>query len=146
MDEFPSLMITFNEFEELREPLLRQGWIVMSDGRIRYASRFAAVLVSMSQYGNQWKDNLLQRGTPALVQTIDAVIALAGLANSVRDESHRIGVAHAIHNSMTHHFSFYRLLHAEKVGYGLAVQSVLQYTSPLTGSLYSAGSGKWIHR
>lgn len=75
-------------------------------------------------------DNRQKRVTPALIQTIDAVIALAGLANSVRDESQRIGVAHAIHNSMTHHPVFHRWLHGEKVGYGLAVQAILQHSLP----------------
>ncbi|MBP2198969.1 iron-containing alcohol dehydrogenase family protein [Pantoea cypripedii] len=77
------------------------------------------------------EDNALQRVSPALIQTIDAVIALAGLANSVRDESHRIGVAHAIHNSMTHHEVFHRWLHGEKVAYGLAVQAILQHNNPV---------------
>jgi len=76
------------------------------------------------------ESNRHQQVTPALIQTIDAVIALAGLANSVRDESHRIGVAHAIHNSMTHHKIFHRWLHGEKVGYGLAVQASLQHDNP----------------
>ena len=77
------------------------------------------------------EDNLHQRVTLALIKTIDAVIALAGLANSVRDESHRIGVAHAIHNSMTHHKIFHTWLHGEKVGYGLAIQAILQHDNPL---------------
>ena len=64
-------------------------------------------------------------------QTIDAVIAFAGLANSVRDESQRIGVAHAIHNSMTHQQAFHHWLHGEKVGYGLAVQAILQHRDPV---------------
>lgn len=77
------------------------------------------------------EDNRRQRVTRALVQTIDAVIAFAGLANSVRNESQRIGVAHAIHNSMTHQQAFHHWLHGEKVGYGLAVQAILQHRDPV---------------
>ncbi|QGY33151.1 iron-containing alcohol dehydrogenase family protein [Pantoea cypripedii] len=86
---------------------------------------------AFEQFGIQAvEDNFHQRVTQALTQTIDAVIALAGLANSVRDESHQVGVAHAIHNSMTHHEVFHRWLHGEKVGYGLAVQAILQHSNP----------------
>ncbi len=73
------------------------------------------------------EDNQQQRVTPVLRKVIDGVIALAGLANSVRDDIARIGVAHAIHNSITHHQAFHHLLHGEKVGFGLAVQGLLEY-------------------
>jgi glycerol dehydrogenase len=42
-----------------------------------------------------------------------------------------IGVAHAIHNSMTHQQAFHHWLHGEKVGYGLAVQAILQHRDPV---------------
>lgn len=89
------------------------------------------VVETLKKFGSQAvEDNLHQRVTLPLIQTVDAVIALAGLANSVRDESQRIGVAHAIHNSMTHHEVFHRWLHGEKVGYGLAIQAILQHRNP----------------
>ncbi|TKI04796.1 iron-containing alcohol dehydrogenase family protein [Martelella alba] len=65
------------------------------------------------------------RVTPALLKTVDAVIALAGMANSMRDEFPRIGVAHAIHNSLTRQSDLRGFLHGELVGFGLAVQSRL---------------------
>ncbi|MEC5319856.1 iron-containing alcohol dehydrogenase family protein [Brenneria populi subsp. brevivirga] len=85
-------------------------------------------------------DNRRAAVTPALARVIDAAIALAGLANSVRDDSQRIGVAHAIHNSMTRHPEFDAWLHGEKVGYALGVQAILQYEAaverrPLLGWL-----------
>ncbi|MCG8710236.1 iron-containing alcohol dehydrogenase family protein [Brenneria sp. 4F2] len=73
------------------------------------------------------EDNQRKRVTPALARTLDAAIALAGLANSVRDDSQRIGVAHAIHHSMTHHPELDFWLHGEKVGFALGVQAILQH-------------------
>lgn len=78
------------------------------------------------QWGEQaLKDNAEQRATVALQKVIDANIALAGLANSMRDDSPSPGVAHAIHNRMTHVPELHDWLHGEKVGYGLRVQSLV---------------------
>ncbi|MDX5627540.1 MULTISPECIES: iron-containing alcohol dehydrogenase family protein [unclassified Brenneria] len=90
--------------------------------------------------GQALSDNRRNVASPALARTIDGVIALAGLANSVRDDSQRIGVAHAIHNSMTHHPALHGWLHGEKVGYALGVQAILQHDAaaeslPLLGWL-----------
>ncbi|KAA8999043.1 iron-containing alcohol dehydrogenase family protein [Affinibrenneria salicis] len=92
-------------------------------------SRMAKLaLETIKTFGRQaLDDNQQQRVTPALRKVIDAVIALAGLANSMRDEQPRIGIAHAIHNSMTRLPQLHHWLHGEKVGFGLAVQSFLQY-------------------
>lgn len=59
--------------------------------------------------------------------TVDACIALAGMANSVRDSLNRGGIAHTVHNSLTHLPELSKWIHGEKVGYGLAVQMILQY-------------------
>lgn len=75
-------------------------------------------------------DNLRRQATPALIKVVDAVIALAGMANSMRDEIQRIGVAHALHNSMTYHPDLHHFLHGELVGFGLVVQSYLDDSQP----------------
>lgn len=68
-----------------------------------------------------------QKITPALTQTIDGCIALAGLANSVRDELPTPGFAHAIHNRLTRQPELRDWLHGEKVGFCLLIQSILQH-------------------
>ncbi len=68
-------------------------------------------------------DNLARQATPALIKVVDAVIALAGMANSMRDEITRIGVAHGIHNSITRQPDLHGFLHGELVGFGLVIQS-----------------------
>jgi len=79
------------------------------------------------RYGTQaLADNGRRRVTPALRKAIDAVISLAGLANSVKDNIPRAGIAHEIHDSMTHHREFHSWLHGEKVGFALVVQALLQ--------------------
>lgn len=76
------------------------------------------------------KDNQAGQVTEAFCHTVDAAIALAGLANSVRDSAQRSGIAHSIHDSLTHIPELQSWVHGEKVGYGLAVQMILQYENP----------------
>lgn len=76
------------------------------------------------------KDNIDGRVSEAFSHTVDAAIALAGLANSVRDSSQRSGMAHSIHDSLTHVPQLAAWVHGEKVGYGLAVQTILEYPNP----------------
>jgi glycerol dehydrogenase-like iron-containing ADH family enzyme len=71
-------------------------------------------------------DHQQQKLTPALCQTIDACIAGAGLANSMRSDAPFPGVAHAIHNQLTHIPELHHWLHGEKVGFGLLAQSYLE--------------------
>ena len=79
------------------------------------------------QYGAQAvQDNARHEVTPALMKVIDANIAVAGMANSMRDETPAPGVAHAIHNRFTHQPELHDWLHGEKVGFGLLVQSLLE--------------------
>ncbi|RWR00957.1 glycerol dehydrogenase [[Pantoea] beijingensis] len=73
------------------------------------------------------KDNEQQRVTPALTKVIDACIALAGMANSIRDAQPTPGYAHAIHNRLTYQPELHDWLHGEKVGFSLLVQSHMQY-------------------
>ncbi|MGL9751056.1 MAG: hypothetical protein ACR5LC_07020 [Symbiopectobacterium sp.] len=55
------------------------------------------------QWGEQaLRDNAEQQVTVVLQKVIDANIELARLANSMRADSTSPGVAHAIHNRMTH--------------------------------------------
>ncbi|WP_370420771.1 iron-containing alcohol dehydrogenase family protein [Pantoea vagans] len=68
-----------------------------------------------------------QRVTPELVKVIDASIVLAGLANSVRDALPTAGLAHAIHNRLTHQPELHHWLHGEKVGFSLLVQSLIEH-------------------
>ncbi|RJL23338.1 iron-containing alcohol dehydrogenase family protein [Pectobacterium polaris] len=75
------------------------------------------------------RDNEDQKVTPALQKVIDAAIAGAGLANSMRDENPAPGVAHAIHNRLTYIPELHGWLHGEKVGFGLLVQSLLAHDS-----------------
>ncbi|WP_410014243.1 iron-containing alcohol dehydrogenase family protein [Sodalis sp. C49] len=75
-------------------------------------------------------DNEAGLATPVLARVLDGVIALAGMANSMRDEIPRIGVAHAVHNSMTYHPDLHGFLHGELVGFGLVVQSYLDDDRP----------------
>ncbi|AYH03295.1 iron-containing alcohol dehydrogenase family protein [Pectobacterium parmentieri] len=82
------------------------------------------------QWGEQAiRDNKNQEVTPALQKVIDAAIAGAGLANSMRDENPAPGVAHAIHNRLTYIPELHDWLHGEKVGFGLLVQSLLAHDS-----------------
>nr|WP_218626940.1 iron-containing alcohol dehydrogenase family protein [Sodalis sp. dw_96] len=74
-------------------------------------------------------DNQARQVTPALIKVVDAVIALAGMANSMRDEITRIGVAHGIHNSITRQPDLHGFLHGELVGFGLVIQSLLDNTA-----------------
>ncbi|KHS82389.1 iron-containing alcohol dehydrogenase family protein [Pectobacterium brasiliense] len=110
------------------QPYLRHG----DDGLALALKAQAAKLAveTLNTYGEQAiADNEQGLVTPALRSAIDAVIALAGLANSMKDEVPRIGVAHAIHNSMTHLPELHDWLHGEKVGFGLAVQAFLEHDS-----------------
>ncbi|MFC5452373.1 iron-containing alcohol dehydrogenase family protein [Paenibacillus aestuarii] len=66
------------------------------------------------------------RVTPALTETIDAVIALAGLAGTVQGLTARAAIAHAIHNSLTFIPQTGGTLHGEKVAFGLLTQAVLE--------------------
>ncbi|MFS2224310.1 iron-containing alcohol dehydrogenase family protein [Pantoea sp. B65] len=82
---------------------------------------------TFEQYGAEAVgDNQQQKVTPALIKVIDANIALAGMANSMRDETPAPGVAHAIHNRLTHQPELHHWLHGEKVGFCLLVQSLLE--------------------
>lgn len=76
------------------------------------------------------KDNIDGKVSQSFSHTVDAAIALAGLANSVRDSSERSGMAHSIHDSLTHVPELAKWVHGEKVGYGLAVQTILEYPNP----------------
>nr|WED68415.1 iron-containing alcohol dehydrogenase family protein [Pectobacterium colocasium] len=108
------------------QPYLRHG----DDGLALALKAQAAKLAveTFNAYGEQAiADNEQGLVTPALRRVIDAVIALAGVANSMKDEVPRIGVAHAIHNSMTRLPELHDWLHGEKVGFGLAAQAFLEY-------------------
>lgn len=74
-------------------------------------------------------DNQAHTVTDALVNVIDANIALAGMANSIRGEIPTPGVAHAIHNRLTYEPALRDWLHGERVGYSLLVQSFLENDS-----------------
>ncbi|ATA24519.1 glycerol dehydrogenase [Brenneria goodwinii] len=108
------------------QPYLRNG----DDGLALTLKAQAARLAveTFNAYGVQAiADNQQKRVTPALRKVIDAVIALAGVANSMKDNVPRIGVAHAIHHSMTRLSELHHWLHGEKVGFGLAVQAILEH-------------------
>ncbi|WP_350316909.1 iron-containing alcohol dehydrogenase family protein [Pectobacterium aroidearum] len=108
------------------QPYLRHG----DDGLALALKAQAAKLAveTFNTYGEQAiADNEQGLVTPALRRVIDAVIALAGVANSMKDEVPRIGVAHAIHNSMTRLPELHDWLHGEKVGFGLAAQAFLEH-------------------
>ncbi|MBN3080442.1 iron-containing alcohol dehydrogenase family protein [Pectobacterium polaris] len=110
------------------QPYLRHG----DDGLALALKAQAAKLAveTFNTYGEQAiADNEQGLVTPALRRVIDAVIALAGVANSMKDEVPRIGVAHAIHNSMTRLPELHDWLHGEKVGFGLAAQAFLEHDS-----------------
>lgn len=85
-------------------------------------------LDTFNTYGQQAiASNQRQEVSVALRKVIDAVIALAGLANSMADDIPRIGIAHAIHNSMTRLPELHHWLHSEKVGFGLVAQSFIEH-------------------
>ncbi|MCL6359987.1 iron-containing alcohol dehydrogenase family protein [Pectobacterium polaris] len=108
------------------QPYLRHGDSGLALALKAQAARLA--VETFNTHGEQAiADNEQGLVTPALRRTIDAVIALAGLANSMKDEVPRIGVAHAIHNSMTRLPELHDWLHGEKVGFGLAVQAFLEH-------------------
>ena len=64
--------------------------------------------------------------TPAFLETVDAIIALAGLAGTVQGSTARAAIAHSIHNSLTHFPETGNTLHGEKVAFGLLTQVVLE--------------------
>ncbi len=106
------------------EPYLRQDDSSLSLVLKAQAAKLA--LEIFEQSGEEAiADNLAHRVTPAFSKVVDGVIALAGMANSMRDEFPRIGVAHALHNSITYHPELHGFLHGELVGFGLVVQSYL---------------------
>lgn len=107
------------------QPYLRHGDDALS---LHINARIARLAVDIFDADGEQAlaDNQRQQATPALRRVIDAVIALAGIANSVKDERARLGVAHAIHNSLTRQPESKRWLHGEKVGFGLAVQVQLE--------------------
>ncbi|RLM23872.1 glycerol dehydrogenase [Brenneria alni] len=107
-------------------PYLRNGDEGLALALKAQAARLA--VDTFNTYGVQaLADNQQKQVTPALRKVIDAVIALAGIANSMKDDVPRIGVAHAIHNSMTRLPELHHWLHGEKVGFGLAAQAILEY-------------------
>ena len=69
--------------------------------------------------------NQSQQVTADLEKVIEANIALAGLANSVRGSLATPGVAHVIHDTLTHQPELHDWLHGEKVGFSLLLQSLL---------------------
>ncbi|AEI37972.1 iron-containing alcohol dehydrogenase family protein [Zymomonas mobilis] len=106
-------------------PYLRNGDDGIAMELKAYAARMAVEI--FKREGQQAVlDNEQQRVTVPLRKIIDAVIALAGIANSMKDEVPRIGAAHAIHHSMTRIPELHHWLHGEKVGFGLAIQNILE--------------------
>ncbi|HKS35426.1 MAG TPA: iron-containing alcohol dehydrogenase family protein [Enterobacteriaceae bacterium] len=84
-------------------------------------------LETFRQHGAQaLHDNQQGVVSEALTQVIDAAIAMAGMANSIREDKPTPGVAHAIHNRLTWEPALHGWLHGEKVGYCLLVQSLLE--------------------
>lgn len=116
------------------EPYLRHG-----DNNISLVLKAQAAKLALDIFAEltpqALADNQAGQATPALIRVIDAVIALAGMANSLRDEQPRIGVAHAIHNSVTHIDGRADLLHGELVGYGLRIQAAIDRLEPQSQAL-----------
>lgn len=95
------------------QPYLRNGDEGLALALKAQAARLA--VDTFNRYGEQAiADNQQKQVTPALRKVIDAAIALAGVANSMKDDVPRIGVAHAIHNSMTRLPELHHWLHGEK--------------------------------
>lgn len=69
--------------------------------------------------------NQQQQVTQALEKVIEANIVLAGLANSIRGPLATPGLAHVIHDTLTHQPELHPWLHGEKVGYSLLIQSLV---------------------
>ncbi len=111
------------------EPYLRQD-----DSSLALVLKAQAAKLALDIFEHSAEEaiaaNQRHQATPAFSKVVDAVIALAGMANSMRDDVTRIGVAHALHNSMTYHPELHAFLHGELVGFGLVVQSYLDDTLP----------------
>jgi len=69
--------------------------------------------------------NQQQQVTLALEKVIEANIVLAGLANSIRGPLDTPGLAHVIHDTLTHQPELHLWLHGEKVGYSLLIQALV---------------------
>lgn len=69
--------------------------------------------------------NQQRQVTQALEKVIEANIVLAGLANSIRGPLATPGLAHVIHDTLTHQPELHSWLHGEKVGYSLLIQSLI---------------------
>lgn len=69
--------------------------------------------------------NRQQQVTQALEKVIEANIVLAGLANSIRGPLDTPGLAHVIHDALTHQPELHDWLHGEKVGYSLLIQTLV---------------------
>jgi glycerol dehydrogenase-like iron-containing ADH family enzyme len=63
------------------------------------------------------------------IQTIDAIIFLAGLTGSLQTDTLYQGIAHPLYNVLSYVPETKHLLHGEKVGYGLLIQQVLEKKS-----------------
>lgn len=75
-------------------------------------------------------ENQRQQAGPALEKVIEANIVLAGLANSVRGSLDTPGLAHVIHDTLTHQPELHDWLHGEKVGFSLLIQSLVENGEP----------------
>lgn len=106
-------------------------WQRHNPGRLGINLKISLARQALEVY-QQWgaeavRANENQQVTEALEKVIEANIVLAGMSNSVQDELATPGVAHEIHNRLTHEPELHDLLHGEKVGYSLLIQSLLEY-------------------
>lgn len=105
-------------------PFQRNGETVLGLTLKVQAAKLAHDVIT--EYGEQAvADNQRQLTSDALRQVIDANIALAGMANSIIDEDPRAGMAHLIHDVLTHYPPTHQWLHGEIVGLGLVIQHQL---------------------
>ncbi|MCY8159930.1 iron-containing alcohol dehydrogenase, partial [Bacillus licheniformis] len=70
----------------------------------------------------------LEKGesSPAFTNVLEAVIALAGTVGGYAGRYGRMAGAHAIHNGLTFIPETHRVLHGQKVAYGILVQLALE--------------------
>lgn len=106
------------------EPYQRQNpGLLALDLRVSVARQATEVFLQLGEEAVQ--ANRQQQVTPALEKVIEANIVLAGLSNSIRGSLPTPGVAHVIHDTLTHQPELHHWLHGEKVGFSLLIQSLL---------------------
>jgi glycerol dehydrogenase len=104
------------------------------------------LIIAAVQQARVLRDILFQKSVPALQApggadweaVVDATVLLAGVIGGLGGAQCRTVAAHAVHNGLTHLPASHKMLHGEKVAYGILVQ--LRLEELLQGSQLAAAA------